>query len=978
MLTIKPPIQLKCKKSIDTIHYDMEQKIKSNYALMNDSIRREELLHITASSPEIYFEQGSTTNILNEITSQSRQEFRLEVMNNLINRILMSNTENFTYQDSVYISNIMRKIGITDVNQFMKQVHNLQEEKQENYKLIQLYEENKNLLTQLFLEESNNKKAEKIDEIKEIDKTEYYLHNEIYNRLGTSNIYEEVRKFLQTYARTQTQVSRLEMNIAEQASLAQSFTLNNLKNEILNEHTPVYYYHNNSYEMKEEEEVSVPIDETAKLSSAVLLNLVDQVYLLKQQNIEANHHSWYSIENALFETVENTWKRYEAYHQEDIYHSHIINENIEQLSLKKQEEIQMLTEISKYYKSLNQQFVKTKINDIFNYEQNNEFVQNMENIQKQGNSYEITNTQLELQHLISDINEIDNVEMKEMTVEQIKEQLRIIDEKNLENIRKIEEIQRKQPKLVDIKVDKKKARQDALRALEKPEEVLNEYLTTERISSQEMQKEQLENQIYNVFSDETKAIFQQLEEYNNIQNPVVLEHKKVEITEIEPEKQDMISLSEENPVIYEIRMMAQKLGQTARQQNFLQQKNREVLEELSKKQQSKGKFIENIIQIEETHSKEMAVMEHIAVEMLHENTDTERKEIEIQQELLQIQKSQLLEEIPKRQSLEKQIKKDNLETTKQNLEKIAVMEHLETETVYENTEIETERKETQVQQNFLQTKSIPFLEEISKKTVSDKKLEEQKVKKDVNTLKEISVMEHLTTEVIHEDTEIQKETKETQSILQPRLKEILQREVKPIVQNEVFHNVEMLKKQEKLVTENVLDRIYQNTQETIKVKTVEEKNPQIKIEMEHPVTEIIYENKEIETKRKETQSILQPQLKEIFQREARPIVQKEVFHNVSLVHKQEEELITEDILDVIRQQTQETIKVQTVEKKNMQEHKIVETNLQQVTNQVTTQQIMNMEQMVQENVRKQIGRISEQVYGKIEKRLQTERKRRGF
>ena len=170
MLTIKGPIQLKSSRPMNTVHHDMEEKIKGNYTFMSENVRREELLHITTSTPEFYFEQGGTTNILNEITSQSRQEFRLDVINNLMNRILLSNTENFTYQDNVYVSNVLRKLGITDVNQFLKQVHKLQEEKQENHKLIQLYEENKELLMQLFLEEQQGGKSETTTEIKETEK----------------------------------------------------------------------------------------------------------------------------------------------------------------------------------------------------------------------------------------------------------------------------------------------------------------------------------------------------------------------------------------------------------------------------------------------------------------------------------------------------------------------------------------------------------------------------------------------------------------------------------------------------------------------------------------------------------------------------------------------------------------------------------------------------------------------------------------
>ena len=755
MLTIKGPIQLKSSRPMNTVHHDMEEKIKGNYAFMSENVRREELLHITTSSPELYFEQGGTTNILNEITSQSRQEFRLDVINNLMNRILLSNTENFTYQDNVYVSNVLRKIGITDVNHFLKQVHKLQEEKQENHKLIQLYEENKELLTQLFLEEQQKDKVETVTENKEIEKNHYYLHDTIFNRLGTGKIYEEVRKFFQSYSRSETQVSQLEMNIGEQTSIAQSFTLNNLKNQILKQHTPVYYYHSNSYEMASPDEEMTLEEEKAKLSSAVLLNLTNQIYALKQQSIEKNQHNWYSIAGALFETAENTWKRYEEYHQNGDSYSQTIHDNIEQLSVSKKKEIQVLTGIQKQYQTISKQY-KVMGNPYTSTQEQYHFHDNkVEAMTRQSNVYQTTNPQLELEYLIAQQEETENQPLDAVTVEKIKEQLRVVDEKNLENIRKIQEIQKQQPRIIDVKVDKQKAKLDALRALENPEEVLKEYLTTERVSKPEIKKQQIDNQIYQMFSDETKAIFEQLEQNNRVENHIVLEHPPIETKEPVSFEEPKVKIPENSPVIHEIKVMAQKLGETNKEQTRIKQEGRRILEEMPKR-----------IHLDKT---EASVM----------------------------QKPQ----------------KDK----KQNM---AVIEHLESELYHDTVESE-QRLET-------------------------------------------------------------------------------------------------------------------------------------------------------------TRNVIETQMRDIFHLEAKPVIQREVFHNVSLVHKQEEELITEDVLDVIRQQTQETIHMQTVDKKNIQEHKLVENNVQQVTNQVTTQQILNMEELVQENVRKQIGKISDQVYSKIEKRLQTERKRRGL
>ena len=122
MLTIREPISLKTVRPMQGIRPDMAERMQANYGLMNLSIRKEELLHITSQPAEIYFADSENFQILTNINNQNNQEIRLDVINNLMNRILVSQTENFTYQDTVYISTILRKLGIRDEKIFMKQV----------------------------------------------------------------------------------------------------------------------------------------------------------------------------------------------------------------------------------------------------------------------------------------------------------------------------------------------------------------------------------------------------------------------------------------------------------------------------------------------------------------------------------------------------------------------------------------------------------------------------------------------------------------------------------------------------------------------------------------------------------------------------------------------------------------------------------------------------------------------------------------
>lgn len=346
MLTIKPPIKLRCQTELTAIHQDMDEKIRSNYSLMNESIRREELLYLTTSTPDMYFSEGSNTNVLNEITTQSRQEFRLDVINNLVNRIMVSNTENFSYQDSVYISNVLRKIGITDVNSFMKQVSLLQSETKQTNRLLSLYEDNRQMLTKLFEQGQGRGKAEKEKEPENaVAENRYYLHEEIFNRLSTGKIYQEITAFTNASARTENYITHNQMSVAEQTMQSKNFRLQELKTNVFQKAAPMNFYHANTYELADTEEKTVA-QQDERLTPAILLNLVDQAYSIKSQSIEQNSHRWYNLVTSLYESARNTIQRFDSYRRDGVYNTTQLNEAIVSINEQRKAEVNALTRIS--------------------------------------------------------------------------------------------------------------------------------------------------------------------------------------------------------------------------------------------------------------------------------------------------------------------------------------------------------------------------------------------------------------------------------------------------------------------------------------------------------------------------------------------------------------------------------------------------------------------------------------------------------
>lgn len=525
MLTIREPISLKTQRPIQTVREDMAARIQANYGLMQIPIRKGELLHITTEPPEVYFAEGDNIQIFSQTSNEIQQEIRLDVINNLMNRILAAQTENFTYQDTIYISSILRRLGIRDEKLFMKQVLALQNEKRENYALLQKYEENRQLLQALFEQEREGAKAEGGEDMPPEAKSQrYYIHDAIFSRLETGKVYQDMRAFSKGLRHESQQIYRTELHMGEQAVMAQHFRLHALRQEITNNEMPLYYYHANQYEFLQEltEESVQALEE--QISAAILLNLADWSYALRQQQITENSHNWYSVAGALFQTAENTWKRYEA--------------NLTEGKRVSNEAVQMLTEVSEArrvegdtveniveeYRTVHQDWKQAlELRQAFLQQRNIQETHEGE-ISISGGSYHLTQEALELHYLQQDEEEENGETAAPVTAEQLQKQLEILNQRNYENYKKLAEIQQQQPHLKERKVDKRKAQMDALRALENPGEVLREYITAETSDPVEETRRQAEAQIYALFSEETKEIYRQYLQQNRSQETTFLQH----------------------------------------------------------------------------------------------------------------------------------------------------------------------------------------------------------------------------------------------------------------------------------------------------------------------------------------------------------------------------------------------------------------------------------------------------------------------
>ena len=99
---------------------------------------------------------------------------------------------------------------------------------------------------------------------------------------------------------------------------------------------------------------------------------------------------------------------------------------------------------------------------------------------------------------------------------------------------------------------------------------------------------------------------------------------------------------------------------------------------------------------------------------------------------------------------------------------------------------------------------------------------------------------------------------------------------------------------------------------------------------------------------------------------------------VSIVHKTVEQGLDEEMIEEMVKKHQVVTKQQDTVTKTVTEQHVTNEQIQHVVEERMVQNIQDINEEMKKNLQRQMGEISEQVYHRLEKRLQSERRRRGF
>ena len=320
MLTLREPIKLNISDSLCTMTDTFYERITGAYGVMQADITPKELLFCLSTPYELPDEIGGMTTVAVTNRYTDRRSVTMEMITNVINRILLSTTPQFTYQDQVYIDTVLYKLGVSDVPLFMKQVQKLSDEHRSVEQLLALYrEELKQRETQSEAAELSSPAQPAPSPAVEApsERPRYFLQNEIYDRLQTRELYRLVNRFQTDQLHMISAFHRNELKTAEQLSVSRLLELSELRERVTELPHMELHHTVNRFELGDllpEPRTSEQV--LSQAAEAALLASFEHVFTQCLANRIERAAYWLRLEHALSETIESSVNRFQSFHSE--------------------------------------------------------------------------------------------------------------------------------------------------------------------------------------------------------------------------------------------------------------------------------------------------------------------------------------------------------------------------------------------------------------------------------------------------------------------------------------------------------------------------------------------------------------------------------------------------------------------------------------------------------------------------------------
>lgn len=313
MLITKMPLTLRSISAFGIYSDSLGEKIYGNYQVFGTALTGEDLIHMTMQEPDIYVGIQNNGPFLVDNQIHADNQVRLELINQLINRIMLYNSPEFTYQDEVFVASVLQKLGVTDVNEFMRLIKLHTEKNELTVSLLNKYfqEGRAFAYTVNRLFESHVYEKQELEIIKNEYQSDRYLHNMIFKRLMTAECSNSIYAY-QNPVRTKAGVVRnyYDMEWMRQADRIQ---LSQLRENMFYQKNPSVFCDFFTYEIK-----PLAVNELTqrkvigRMSAAILENLVNAVsYELWYEY--GGTKLWKNYSRIFYGSAENTLERFRLF-----------------------------------------------------------------------------------------------------------------------------------------------------------------------------------------------------------------------------------------------------------------------------------------------------------------------------------------------------------------------------------------------------------------------------------------------------------------------------------------------------------------------------------------------------------------------------------------------------------------------------------------------------------------------------------------
>ena len=309
MLTISAPIEIKAKTSYINDPEAFYHRIVAGYSLMETKVNEEDLLHIASTPPEIYVSEGEgMTSVINQNQRNEVNLQKVDILNNVLNRIMASATVELTYQDRVFITDALYKLGVKDDRKFMNAFYRMAEETQNTNTLINLYLQRGGELRELVETiEERQREITRSETILQDKENINNLYSTVFNRLNTGEIYQIVSNYNRSVS--ENALEKNEYSLSDQTYTAQHILLSVLRERAGVSGESLTFLNSNIYEETIEDDSSEVTNVRNELTAAVLMDMLKNIYHTSYDKFYNRNEAFYSFEDTFFKSSDQTFLR---------------------------------------------------------------------------------------------------------------------------------------------------------------------------------------------------------------------------------------------------------------------------------------------------------------------------------------------------------------------------------------------------------------------------------------------------------------------------------------------------------------------------------------------------------------------------------------------------------------------------------------------------------------------------------------------